>query len=355
MMMRTLLVSLAVARIAAAQPAPPQPQPQGDRVDAKALMQSGVKLFDAHDYLGALAIFKDAYQRFPSAKILINIGTTLKQLDRKADAANTYERYLASPDTDPATRMQVEAAIAELGKDVGRIAVTVTPVGAQLEVGDEWLPADRVHVLFVAPGTATVRARRDGFQPAEKPIAVAAGGQASVALDLVAIPKPVVKPLIVTVHDDVPALEQANEPRARLGAFVMAHVSVTPRVGSAWLVGGTFDATEQLAIDAALLLGPGLVSSGDMDYPSPPPKLGGYAGASFTFLAGQLRPRVSAGMPIFASDGARFSVRAAGGIEYVANRHLSITVELGLEENLNPPDDIRELAFVPALAAVGRL
>jgi hypothetical protein len=60
-------------------------------------------------------------------------------------------------------------------------------------------------------------------------------------------------------------------------------------------------------------------------------------------------------MPIFASDGARFSVRAAGGIEYVANRHLSITVELGLEENLNPPDDIRELAFVPALAAVGRL
>jgi hypothetical protein len=60
-------------------------------------------------------------------------------------------------------------------------------------------------------------------------------------------------------------------------------------------------------------------------------------------------------MPIFASDGARFSLRAAGGAEYVANRHLSMTLDLGAEVELNPETDIRHVAVVPALGVVGRL
>ena len=43
------------APIAFAQPAPPV----ADKVDAKALMQSGLKLYAAQDYLGALAVFLD--------------------------------------------------------------------------------------------------------------------------------------------------------------------------------------------------------------------------------------------------------------------------------------------------------
>src|SRR6185295_5080845 len=98
------------APIAVAQPA----APVADKVDARALMQSGLKLYAAQDYLGALAVFRTAYTRFPSAKILINIGTTLIKLDRKADAANTYQRYLDSPDADRARRPEVITAIAEL-------------------------------------------------------------------------------------------------------------------------------------------------------------------------------------------------------------------------------------------------
>jgi hypothetical protein len=120
-------------------------------------------------------------------------------------------------------------------------------------------------------------------------------------------------------------------------------------------VGATTDLTAKLSADLAVMLGPGLVSSGAMEYPAPPPKLGAYAGASFAFHTSQLRPRASVGFPIFFSNGARFSVRAAGGIEYVASRHLSLIVDLGLEETINPQDDIQHLAFVPALAASGRL
>src|SRR5262249_55769971 len=112
-----LIASLLGARLVNAQ----QPPAAGGKVDAKALVQSGVKLLEAKDYLGALAIFKDAYVRFPSAKILINIGTTLKLLDRKAEAANAYQRYLDSPDADANRKPQVAAELAALDKSVGRL------------------------------------------------------------------------------------------------------------------------------------------------------------------------------------------------------------------------------------------
>lgn len=358
-MLRRALILLLLAHVASAQPAPqpapPGPPVTGDRSDAKALMQSGVKLLEAHDYLGALAIFKEAYQRFPSSKILLNIGTTLKLLGRKADAANVYQRYLDARDTDTTRHVEVLAVLAELDQAVGRVSVTVTPADAEIQVGDEWWPAAEAKVVRVEPGATTIRARHTGYQPGEKPVEVTAGGRAAVTIELAAIPSPVVKPVIVTVHDDVQAAVQPEGPRSRLGAFAMAHVSVVPKVGSAWLLGATFDVTEQLSIEGAAILGPGLVSSGMTGYPAAPPKLGGYVGASFAFMTGQLRPRASVGMPIFVSDGARFNVRAAGGVEYAASRHLGILVEVGLEDALNPPNDIRTIAVVPAIAAIGRL
>src|SRR5512146_2802205 len=144
-MKRALLlfgVMVASTRLATAQTPPPQ-QPTG-KVDAKALMQSGLKLFDAKDYLGALAVFKDAYARFPSAKILLNIGTTQLLLDRKADAANSYQKYLESPDADPARKADVAAQIAELDKASGVLELAITPGDAEVQLGDEWVPASSV-------------------------------------------------------------------------------------------------------------------------------------------------------------------------------------------------------------------
>src|SRR6185295_5621169 len=96
----------------AAKPAP-HDKPSGDKVDAKALMQSGVRLLEAKDFLGALAIFKSAYARVPSAKILLNIGTTLNLLNRKAEAANAYQRYLDASDADPQKKPEVATVIAD--------------------------------------------------------------------------------------------------------------------------------------------------------------------------------------------------------------------------------------------------
>jgi hypothetical protein len=331
-------------------------QPANDKADAKLLMVSGVKLLEAKDYLGALAIFKDGYARFPSAKFLLNIGTTLKLLDRKADAANAYQHYLDSPDADPARRGEVSDALADLDKSLGKLAITCEPPDAELEVTDEWLPAAQARLVRVAPGPYAVHARKDGYQPTDKTGSIAAGQQTPIVIILAALPSQQPKQVIVTVpRDEAPADVEAAAPRARFGAFAMAHVSVSPKLGGAWLIGATADATPQLSVDLAVLLGPGLVSS-QGSYPASPPSYGAYAGASFAFLTGQWRPRVSLGLPMFESAGSlRFAARAAGGVEYVASRHLSLILELGVEDNLNNEMDIQSVAIVPALAASGRL
>jgi len=346
-MKRVLLALVAAVHVAAAQPAPP---PGGDKVDAKQLMLTGVKLLEAKDYLGALAIFKDAYRRFPSAKIMLNIGTTLKLLERNAEAANAYQLYLDSKDADPAKRSEVEAAIAELDKTVGTLTLTVTPPDAEVQFADDWLPAAQTRVWRVSPGPLTIHVRAKGYLPSGESVDVGAGEKKPVLVALVVEPKPQVQTQIVQVEQPEPLAPEG--PRSRIGALAVVHVSVLPKIGSAWLVGATFDATEQLALEGALILGPGLVSSGMATLP--PPSYGGYVGASFAFLTGTVRPKLAAGIPIFADDGARFFVRGAGGVEYVASRHLSLTGEVGVEVSLNARDDIRSTALVPSLGATGR-
>jgi hypothetical protein len=318
--------------------------------DARSLMQSGVKLLEAKDYLGALAVFKDAYARFQSAKILLNIGTTEKLLDRKADAANAYQRYLDAADTDPAKKADVLAELAELDKSTGRLELHIEPATAEVQLGDEWFPATQIKLWRVAPGPFSVTARAAGFEAKEIHGEVVSAGiqPVTLALERTVAPAIVREPQITVIAPPAP-----EQPRSRYGGFVVAHVSVVPKLGSAVLVGATADATERLSFEAAVILGPGLVSSGSAT--QAPPELGAYAGAAFAFLTGDLRPRVSAGIPVFFDSGARFFVRGAVGVEYVSSRHVSLALDLGGEIDLNAQMDIRRFALVPAVGIVGRL
>src|SRR5579863_380874 len=124
-LLATTAAALLVSSVAVA-------EPDTQKGDAQSLMASGVKLLSAKDYLGALAVFKTAYERFPSAKILLNIGTTLKLLGRDADAANAYQRFLEALDTDRKRRGEIEKLLAQIDKSVGTVALTVTPGDAQL-------------------------------------------------------------------------------------------------------------------------------------------------------------------------------------------------------------------------------
>lgn len=326
-------------------PAPtPTPSPTaGDKVGAKELLQLGVKLLSTKDYLGALAVFQDAYRRFPSPKILINIGTTLRTLGRNAEAANAYERYLESDTNDDKLRAEVTKDLADLDDNLARLAITA-PEGAEVQIGDgDWQPPAQVALVRVAPGHYDVRARREGFQPFSTAGDVALAQQVAIAITLTPVP---VQSVIVRVPETV-APRPVEAPRSRLGLLWLGHFDFDG--GGAGLVGLTFDIVTRLSVQAEAILGP---------------NYGGYAGASFAILTGGLRPYVAAGMPIFYNDGARYAVRGAGGLEVVANRHLAILFELGLEHYFNAqsiidvsgmPRSVQTTSLIPALGVSARL
>ena len=337
---RSLLVAICLLRggLAVAQPQ------RADKIDAKSLMQSGVKLLETKDYLGALAVFKDAYTRFPSAKILLNIGTTYKLLDRKVDAANAYQRYLDSPDADPTKQSDVTTALFELDKAVGKLEIAVTPADAEVQINDgDWIPAPSAHVVRLVAGQFTVRARKDKFGSEAKSASISTGEKAAIVISLTALPQQtaVFTGGTGTVADGlgVAQEQEPEEERSRLAGIAVAHLDI-PRGGAAALVGLSFDISGALAVQGAVVLGP---------------TYGAYAGAAFAFLDGKLRPYAAAGMPIFFSNGARVGVRAGGGAEIVVTRHVSLIAEVGVEVMLNPEDNIIKAALIPAIGASGRL
>ncbi len=336
-MNRTIAVVASLVCIATAAVAQPN---DPDKGNAKALMQSGLKLFAAKDYLGALAVFKDAYARFPSGKILLNIGTTLVKLDRPAEAANAYQGYLDSPDLDPVKQAEAQRVLADLDKRVGILALTTTPSDAELDLGESWHPAADLARTRVMPGEITIRVRRATYKPVTRTVTARAGATETltIALQLEAVtpiptPSGELGPTVV-----VRRLEP--ETRSRFGGIALAHVDPS-NAGAAAVVGLAVAVTERVGVRAAAILGP---------------YVGGYAGASIALLTGRVRPIVAIAMPMFRSDGMRFAVRGAGGVELQLTRSFAVIAELGVEHLLNPQDSVTSpTLFVPALGISGRL
>ena len=335
-MIRSLALVAAFATVAVAQPA----DPKDNKVDAQSLMQSGVKLLEAKDYLGALAVFKTAYERFPSTKILLNIGTALKYLDRDADAANAWQRYIDANDSDPKRRAELGKLVEKIDKTSGRYEITPPPSDATVAIDDEdWLHVVRGKVWRVAPGRHSITVKADGYEPKTKSVEVKAGE--SIALEIQLSPIPKQAPAVITVVEPQNRIVAApvNEgPRSRFGAIVLGHFDI-PHGGAA-LVGVTADVIDRVEARATAILGP---------------KIGAYAGATFSFLTNRYRPYISAGVPVFFSSGARYGIRGAGGLEWVMNRHLALVVEAGVEHEFNREMGVKATVFVPAVGVLGRL
>ncbi len=336
-MNRAIAVAIVCVATSAAAQAPNDP----DKGNAKALLQSGLKLFAAKDYLGALAVFKDAYARFPSGKILLNIGTTLVKLDRPAEAANAYQGYLDSPDLDPVKQAEAQRILADLDKRVGILELTTTPSDAEIELLDDWHPAVDRKRTRVMPGEITVRVRRTTYKPVTRTVTARAGATESlvIALELEAV-----TPVPIPTGDPgsgsmvVRRLEPAT--RSRFGGIALAHVDPSNK-GAAAVVGLSVSVTERVGVRAAAILGP---------------YVGGYAGATLAVLTGRVRPILAIAMPMFRSDGMRVAVRGVGGVELQLTRYFAVIAELGVEHLLNPQDSVTSpTLFVPALGIGGRL
>jgi hypothetical protein len=162
------------ASAAAAASAKPAPKP-ADKAAAKKLLAQGNQLVGEGDYLGALEKFRAAYDKFPSPKILLNIGTTLRQLGRNVEAADVYQKYTQDPEHDAAREKDVERMLGEIDAVVGHIVVTVDDPAATVRLdGKPIEPFTNGESRRVEPGEHTLTAEKPGAATVVQSIVVKA-------------------------------------------------------------------------------------------------------------------------------------------------------------------------------------
>lgn len=175
-------------------------------LEARTLFKEGNRRLEAGEYSEALDLYRAAYARYPSPKILLNLGTVLRQLARHAEAAETYEKYLADPGADPARIAEVKQVLADLHSRVGRLSLKVNEAGARVALDGKALgETPAISLIRVEPGTHSVVAEKSGFVTAFASVSVAAGEERVVTLTLVPqAPAPTVAPSVVPVVSSAP-------------------------------------------------------------------------------------------------------------------------------------------------------
>jgi len=386
---------------------------------AQALMTEGVKQLQARAYDQALANFLEAYAKFPSPKILLNIASTLRDMGRLADAANTYQRYLTDPATGAERIVEVKELLLGLDEQLTILTVRVAPHGSDISIdGGPFIPVGSSLLTRVRSGLHLVRIRKteqgdeltvNGFEGENKEVTlvVSAGAPAGPAT-----------PPVVAATPAAPAAP-VGAPRPP-----EAKPKVAPDTAFGWLITGTqygaSDATgrertvhdggdghaitpiiphydvadrgdatagdEDDKIDSGVLGvlridgkgrgaagGAGLaISRGKLEIELlflKSDEIGGYLGLRYRPFTGFVRPYVGVGVPGFVYDhdelapgggimtSKRLSIggRAAAGIELMINGHLSVQGDVGYEHFLFVDDHFEADVFVPTLGVIGRL
>ena len=367
------------------------------RAVAQALMTEGVRRLQVQAYDQALANFLEAYNRFPSPKILLDIASTLNDMGRTADAANTYQRYLGDPATGAERVGEVKELLIKLDAQLTILTVHVTPHGSEVSIdAGPFVPVGSSLQTRIRPGTHSIRIRNgsatnavdfNSFEGETRDVALEVTTQTQTPTTPVSAIKPPeqvqgwlvdgrtygtvdgnsrerrvhanvtgpdVKPYVPggeLEYDDTPTLE---EPVDHLTSGVIGIVRID---GNHWRgfaggVGIAYAASDNFEVELA-----GLKSD----------VYGAYAGARYLLLTGWLRPYLAAGIPMFFftddSNTSQVSVggRLAAGIELRLNGHLSVQGDLGVEHFFNVSDVIYKMqtfeatTFAPTIGVIGRL
>lgn len=329
---------------------------QSKKQRARSHFQAGLHLLDGKHYARALGEFRAAYALWNNPKILLDIGTTLRQLKRDAEAANAYARYLKSPDADPAKTAAVERALADIDAKVGRLRIQVSEPGARVLVDGttsaEWRGDGP---LRVDPGTHTVVARKPGSVPAVATVSVTAGEVRSVKLELVAQQKPAPQPGQQAPQPGQPPepaaprttkapVDRGVQPGARhapgpLGVFVRADIDGKGR-GAVIAPGASYRFGRYFQLEAAGLIGR---------------DKGGWIGARGGLLSGTFEPSLLIAVPVFVVQGPRVGVQGAAGLAWNASARFAAFVDVGVAHFFSPPPHYDATVFVPSAGVRARL
>lgn len=379
------------------------------RALAQGLMTEGVKQLQAAAYDQALANFLEAYNKFPSPKILLNVASTLRDMGRLADAANTYQRYLTDPSTGSERVAEVKEILLRLDEQLTILTVRVFPRGSDISIdGGPFIAVGSSLLTRVRPGIHLVRIRKDaasnemtvnGFEGESKEISAALKVEVTPDVTPTPTPTPVADPKVGVTKPKEPEHVEGwlitgtqyasdsgigRERKVRSGTAgpeisaivpryfsddddaILVHRVTAPTISSGVIVvlridgeGRGFAGGAGLALSRARLEAEIMILKSD--------SIGGYLGLRYRLMTGWLRPYVGGGVPGFAYDAVddngmststrlALGVRGAAGIELKINGHFSVQADLGYEHFFKvDPLRIDPNIFVPTLGVIGRL
>jgi hypothetical protein len=319
------------------------------QLEARTLFSAGNQHLQDGDYVGALDLFRAAYARYPGARILINIGTTLRQLGRYAEAADAYEAYLHDPAAEPAKKAELTKVLGELDTRVAKLKVTVEGGAAQVRVDGKLVAKPgAVVIVRVDPGPHVISADREGSVLTSKNVTAAAGAQ--LLVELRAAPPgssdaPPPPSSIPVVGAPAPPRDAAAPPPKtmshawQLGAIARADVD-GQRAGVVPAVGLSFGLGDYVEINTEALIGR---------------SKGVEPGVTGFILRGAWKPRVSVGVPMFFMSGVHPGVRGAAGVQWDPLRNLGVFLELGAAAFPGAPAGYDKVVFVPSLGLQPRI
>jgi hypothetical protein len=347
----------------------------GNEDEARALFKQGVALFQKGDYPAALDRYRQAYARFPSPKILLNIGTTLKQLGKNAEAAATYQRYLRDPGADSARRAEVERALAEIEPRLARLRIEIAAPGVKVLVdGNVAGESPGTLLVKVDPGRHVIVARKAGADDIVEAVTVAAGDDRKIVMAVRSPPPPAAAKPAPAVKPPPPAPEPTPPPREslepepeaepepapmptalggggdpdepevsaesagvaarrRFGALLRTDVDGKLR-GAVLAVGATVGLGRLFEVSAAGLIG---------QHP------GAYLGTHLSWPDGRFRVLVTAGAPVYFIEGPRFAAHGALGVRWDVTPQVAVTLEGGAEYFFDVPENFDTLVIVPSV------
>ncbi|MBA3541851.1 MAG: hypothetical protein H0T79_19710 [Deltaproteobacteria bacterium] len=366
---------------------------------AQSLMTEGVRQLRARNFDQALANFLEAYGKFPSPRILLNIASTLRDMGRLAEAANTYQRYLLDPASGADRVAEVKELLIKLDEQLTILTVRVFPRNSEISIdGGPFIPVGSSLVTRVRSGIHLVRIKHgehsnehtvNGFEGENKEVAAALKNDVKVEA-----PDPMTPaPKVAEVHQAWMEADyhythgDASNPNARgvkrtATALPIAPLLLTPHNDEQPPDLTIEDATTTSEISSGVLGvvridGKGRGFAGGAGIVIARERLeaelmvlrsdvtGGYLGGRFRFLTGLVRPYVAAGMPLFVFDlttgmtsetHVAIGLRGAAGVELMLNGHLSVKADLGVEHFFNVSNTPYEATvMVHTVGVIGRL
>jgi PEGA domain/Tetratricopeptide repeat len=176
-MMVATLVSTATFAYAQGDEGASQTENEAKLDRAKDLFRQGVALFQAGRIEGALALFMQSRETFPSSKNTINAALCLEQLGKLDEALELYEEVLRlhGPQLDAENRGGVEVAIRRLDKRVGGLQVASNAKGSLVVDGRLRGEVPMRGPLRLSPGRHVIRVLADGYAAFESEVEIRAG------------------------------------------------------------------------------------------------------------------------------------------------------------------------------------